>query len=46
MVIHFRTSREGKEWLDLWDIGIQIVLYSLQVNKGVYSDLLLCMLLI
>lgn len=27
-------------------IGIQIVLYSLQVNKGVYSDLLLCMLLI
>lgn len=24
MVIHFWTRREGKEWLDLWELEIQI----------------------
>lgn len=38
MVIHFWTRRERKEWLDLWELEIQIVLYLLQRNKGVYLD--------
>jgi len=42
VIIHF-TSRKGKEWLDLWELEIQVVLYLLQRNKGVYH---LCMFFI
>lgn len=45
MVIYFLTSSEGKEWLDLWEFRIQIVLYLLQRNKGVYLDLSLVLVL-